>query len=74
MNMNTDFTVEETNLISIYRQSTRKATITHITHALPYTDSKEMRDLAESAVGKLSSMTDEEYDTYSFDAAGDETA
>lgn len=43
--MNTRFTVEETNLISIYIYEDRASLIEEMSDALPYMD-EDMRDLA----------------------------
>ena len=55
--MNTKFTVEELNLISIYLCENRVSLIEEITDALPYMD-EDMRSLADSTIKKLQNMTD----------------
>lgn len=58
--MNTRFTVEETNLISIYIYEDRASLIEEMSDALPYMD-EDMRSLADSTIKKLRSMTSEEF-------------
>ena len=69
--MNTKFTVEELNLISIYLCENRVSLIEEITDALPYMD-EDMRSLADSTIKKLRAMTDEEFAELDVDAADDE--
>ena len=67
--MNTRFTVEETNLISIYIYEDRASLIAEMSDALPYMD-EDMRDLANRTLEKLRTMTDEEFaelDVYAAD-------
>jgi len=67
--MNTRFTVEETNLISIYIYEYRASLIEEMSDALPYMD-EDMRGLANSTLDKLRAMTDEEFaelDVYAAD-------
>ena len=52
------FTVEETNLISIYHTGTRSAAVEEITAALPFMDS-DMRELAGRTMDKLNALTDD---------------
>ena len=58
--MNTRFTVEKTNLISIYIYEDRASLIEEMSDALPYMD-EDMHDLAEHTLEKLRTMTDEEF-------------
>ena len=55
------FTVEEINLICIFDISGRAALIDGIRAALPDFYEPEMREIAESALGKLETMTDAEF-------------
>ena len=67
--MNTRFTVEELNLISIYIYEDRASLIAEMSDALPYMD-EDMRDLANRTLEKLRTMTDEEFaelDVYTAD-------
>ena len=59
MRMNTRFTVEETNLVSIYIYEARESLIEEMSDALPYMD-EDMRDLADRTLEKLRAITDEE--------------
>ena len=54
------FTVEETNLISIYIADTRGELIEEMTGALPYMDD-DMRAMALRTLGKLRAMSDAEF-------------
>ena len=58
--MNTRFTVEETNLISIYIYEDRGSLIEEMSDALPYMD-EDMLSLADRTLEKLRTMTDEEF-------------
>lgn len=69
--MNTRFTVEETNLISIYLCEDRETLIEEMIDALPYMD-EDMRDLANRTLEKLRTMTDEEFAELDVYAADDE--
>ena len=53
--MNTRFTVEELNLISIYIYEDRESLIEEMSDALPYMD-EDMRDLANCTLEKLRTM------------------
>lgn len=54
------FTVEETNLLSIYHEGSREQLRENITAALPYMD-EDMRELAKRALSKLDALTESEY-------------
>lgn len=67
--MNTRFTVEELNLISIYIYEDRASLIEEMSDALPYMD-EDMRSLADRTLEKLRTMSDEEFaelDVYAAD-------
>lgn len=64
------FTVEETNLLSIYREDSKTQTMGNITAALPYMD-EEMRALAERTLAKVGGLTGEEYRELAVYAAGE---
>ena len=69
--MNTRFTVEETNLISIYIYADRVSLIEEMSDALPYMD-EDMHELADRTLDKLRAMTDEEFAKLDVYAADDE--
>ena len=69
--MNTRFTVEETNLISIYIYEDRVSLIEEMSDALPYMD-EDMRELADRTLKKLRTMSDEEFAELEVYAAYDE--
>ena len=69
--MNTRFTVEELNLISIYIYEDRASLIEEMSDALPYMD-EDMRELANRTLDKLRAMTDEEFAELDVYAADDE--
>jgi len=54
------FTVEETNLLSIYADSSKQALLENINAALPYMDA-DMRELAGRTMQKVDALTEEEY-------------
>ena len=58
--MNNTFTVEETNLLSIYHEGSKSQLMENMTAALPYMDA-DMRELAERTISKVNALTDEEY-------------
>ena len=67
--MNIRFTVEETNLISVYLCEDRETLIEEMIDALPYMD-ENMRELVDCTLEKLRAMTDEEFaelDVYAAD-------
>ena len=66
--MNTRFTVEETNLLSIYADSSKRALLENINAALPYMDA-DMRELAGRTMQKVDALTEEEYAELSVYAA-----
>ena len=54
------FTVEETNLLSIYHEGSKAQLTENINAALPYMDA-DMRELAKRALFKVDTLTDAEY-------------
>lgn len=54
------FTVEETNLLSIYADSSKPALLKNIRAALPYMDA-DFRELAERTMQKVGALTEAEY-------------
>ncbi len=69
--LNTRFTVEETNLISIYIYEDRRSLIEEMTDALPYMDA-DMEVLARRTLVKLDAMSDEEFAALDIFAAEEE--
>lgn len=57
--MNTIFTVEESNLISIFASKNRTKVMRDISDAIPHLDDEEMIDLSLRVVDKLKAMSDE---------------
>lgn len=54
------FTVEETNLLSIYNENGKRGLIKNINVALPYMDA-DMRELATRTIAKIDALTEAEY-------------
>ena len=54
------FTVEETNLLSIYHEGSKAQLIENMTAALPYMDA-DMRELAKRVLSKVDALTEEEF-------------
>lgn len=54
------FTVEETNLLSIYANSSKLALLENICAAQPYMDA-DLRELAERTMQKVSALTEAKY-------------
>lgn len=52
--------VEETNLLSIYADSSKQALLENINAALPYMDA-DMRKLAQRTMQKVDALTEEEF-------------
>ena len=52
--------VEETNLLSIYADSSKQALLENINAALPFMDA-DMRELAQRTMQKVDALTEEEY-------------
>ena len=69
--MNIRFTVEETNLISVYLCEDRETLIEEMIDALPYMD-ENMRELADRTIEKLRTMTNEEFSELDIYAADEE--
>ena len=61
--MNTAFTYEEQQLMSIYNTGTRESLIAELTQMRRYlgTEEADLRVLTDSAIQKLKAMTDEYY-------------
>ena len=67
-----NFTVEETNLIAIYKADTAAKTLARIADALPDLEDEDIITIAESASRKLAALTEQEFSALSFIPA-DET-
>jgi hypothetical protein len=66
------FTVEETNLIAIYKADTAAATLARIAATLPEMYDEDIITIAESANRKLAALTEPKFSALSF-APADET-
>ena len=66
--MNNTFTVEETNILSIYHEGGKAQLIENMTAALPYMDA-DMRELAKRTLSKVDALTEKEYAELSLYAA-----
>ena len=58
--INSNFTVEETNLLSIYMTDSREGLILAMNAALPFMEG-EMRDFAARTLAKVGCMTEAEF-------------
>ena len=67
--MNTIFTVEESNLISIFASKNRTKVMRDISNAIPHLDDEEMIDLSLRVVDKLKAMSDEAFARLEIEAA-----
>lgn len=61
-------TVEETNLLSIYKTGSRQGLIVAMKAALPFMDG-DMRDFAARTLSKVEAMTEAEFAGLSLDPA-----
>ena len=59
--MDTQFTVEESNLICVFAGENRENVIVDINGALPYLVDEDMIELSHRVLDKLQNMTDEEF-------------
>ena len=62
------FTVEEMNLLAIYKGESKEEVTEKIAFALSFMDS-DMRELAKRTVKKVNSLSDQEFATLSIDPA-----
>ena len=62
------FTVEETNLLSIYTGESKQELIENMTAALPFMD-EDMQKFAERTISKVDALTEAEYGELSLYAA-----
>ena len=54
------FTVEETNLLSIYHEGSKAQLVENMTAALPFMD-EDMRELAKCTLSKVDALSEAEY-------------
>ncbi|WP_418417198.1 transposon-transfer assisting family protein [Blautia sp.] len=67
--MNIKFTVEESNLISIFESESREAVIQNILDTKKYVDDMEMLEVMSRVLEKLNSISDEKFEVMEFVAA-----
>lgn len=67
--MNKIFTVEESNLISIFASKNRTKVMRGISNAIPHLDDEKMIDLSLRVVDKLKAMSEEEFAKLEIEAA-----
>ncbi len=65
-----NFTVEEPNLLSIYKAENKAARIAAVTAAMPYMNGG-MRELVKRSIEKLAALSEKEYAELSFSLADD---
>ena len=70
-----NFTHDELNLMAIYNTGTREGLIEELTAMQKYleSDEKELLSLTDSALAKLNTLTDAEFDTLNLIPDFDET-
>ena len=70
-----NFTHNEINLMAIYNAGTREGLIEELTAMRKYleSDETELMELTDSALGKLNTLTDAEFDTFDLIPDFDET-
>lgn len=61
-----DFTTEEINFICVVIGENKDETLDNIFDVMPDIDDEEMKNIAESVIGKLDGMTDKEFDECNF--------
>ena len=59
--MKTMFTVEESNLISIFAGESRTEVIQDISRVLKYLENNVLLEMSKRVLGRLKSMSDEEF-------------
>ena len=55
------FTVEEVNLMCVFEGQDRKGMVADIKNVIPHIQDSEMVELAGQVLGKLETMSDEEF-------------
>ena len=63
------FTVEEVNLMCVFEGQDRKGMIADIKNVIPHIQDSEMVELAGQVLGKLETMSDEEFAEIGLEAA-----
>ena len=63
------FTVEEVNLMCVFEGQDRKGMVADIKNVIPHIQDSEMVELAGQVLGKLETMSDEEFAEVALDAA-----
>lgn len=61
-----NFTTEEINFICIVSGKDREETLNNVFDVMPDIDDEDMKNIAESVIGKLDGMTEAEYAEYNF--------
>lgn len=67
--MMSKFTVEEINFMCVFETQDRTQMLADIRQVMPHIKDSDMEELAEQVLGKLQSMTDEEFAEVSLVAA-----
>ena len=67
------FSVEETNLMCIYGTNDRTTLITELKNGLPGVSDPEMREVYNSAIGKLQNISDDDFAGIGFYTADEYT-
>ena len=63
------FTVEEINFMCVFEGQDRKGMIADIKNVIPHIQDNDMVELAEQVLGKLETMSDEEFAEVVLEAA-----
>ena len=63
------FTVEEINFMCVFETQDRTQMLANIRQVMPHIKDSDMEELAEQVLGKLQSMTDEEFAEVSLEVA-----
>ena len=63
------FTVEEVNLMCVFEGQDRRGMIADIKNVIPHIHDSEMVELAGQVLGKLETMSDEEFAEIGLEAA-----
>ena len=63
------FTVEEVNLMCVFEGQDRRGMIADIKNVIPHIQDRDMVELAGQVLGKLETMSDEEFAEIGLEAA-----